>query len=499
MFFGLFQINIFSEFPDPSAKSISDKTSVSSLSLMGERRVPRHYKSLIKCHRAINPKLRIRPFRSKVTFSDDTKAGDNSRIPKSTLFTVPKWDSSSDSMPNVIKHYDEGLSLKMTSPVSTSIPFIQNLNVPFNENTKRRQSLDPNLYLAKTEEVTRDNWLHYQSLPNIQEEELPLSPTETVCSSDHITTNMDKANVPSQTCKEPKVPVPNLLSPQSSTDKPSHIVPSRRRSIKRQKSQDVGDEDLKIVKIPPPEQVKKQSSDESQTSSVTDNSSCSNHQKGSNTFVPTGILRRRKEDLKPRQASTESDTGSYHTVNSFLMQIEKSNSSSIDSFTSANSETNISSLALKDNSNRNESDKMAHSNRLKAPYPKMETSLVPKIIFSQSTPSVTSQSSDDQSSPKWDEKYGEFSSMETVKEAPFPMPKGSQPKHLGLNLRVVPTVPVRSACDSLHLNITDEAQSDTGDHQTRPSSAGDDCSLESTAKPNNHSTINKSSTLDIPR
>lgn len=386
---------------------------------------------MIKSHRTVDPKLRIRPFRAKVTFSEDTKSGEPApelcrEIGKGGATTSTKWDSSSDSISSTYRGNEETISLKRhSSDASERVPIhalLKVSDIPFSDTSKRRQSLDPVLYSKTTKtlddvQLTKDNWLHYQSLPNIQEEDpTPIpSPTE-----------MSPAEKMLQSIRQSPPTNNDRLSPTPSLKEPSEWTGDepRRRSIKRQKSQELTDDDLKkkqppplAVTLPPPvpplrpppQCLKKQSSDESQTSNLTDCSSTSNTNKA--PFVPASILRRRKEDLKP-QASTESDTGSYHTVSSLKMQ--KSNSSSVDSFTSALSE----SLALSVASNG--SDKPVPPNgkyprKLQAQpsvdenngysYTPRPSKLVPKIIFSQSTPSVTSQSSDDLSSPKWDDRF----------------------------------------------------------------------------------------------
>lgn len=448
-------MSVFTELADNQA-NITDRSSVGSLTLKSERsgKQSKQPKSLIKCHRSVDPALKIRPFRSKVTFSEDTKAGDNSISPPvdySRPNVFAKYDSSSESVASVIRTFEErhkrkprlsGSSLRVTSEDSQA----------FSELIKRRQSLDPNLYLnsKKEEEVTEDNWLHYQSLPNIQEEEHPASPTDTVFSSEQLPTgHFEVSNVPRALAGTTALLLPQATQP---------FCAPRRRSIKRQKSQEVFDDEAKSERIPMPALVKKQSSDDSQTS---DNSTNSNQLRGSGQFLPASILRRRKEDLKPRQASTESDTGSYHTVNSFLMQIEKSNSSSIDSFTSATSETN--------NKEKSDGEQHCGGSRLKSAM-FLESPLVPSITFSQSTPSVTSQSSDDQSSPKWDQ--GEFSSMETVREVPYSIRGPAKDFGPIPTVRVAPPTPTTiqaAVYDSLHLNIHDpEETTNGGGSQTKP-------------------------------
>ena len=443
-------------------RNSGDRSSLSSLSLKGEK-PSKQPKSLMKCHRTVDPKLRIRPFRSKVTFSEDTKTGDSPEKRVEVKY-IHKWDSSSESIA------DEPISLKRQRAFSDSTSAISSAqqsalklsDVPFADLSKRRQSLDPSIAMAslKAEELTKDNWLHYQSLPNIQEEDqqqtspTEISPPDVLASAIHDSSPIFPVKIcpPSPAnIQRPLTPTINneptaeefsniqnvLLTPPHSFDQSRWSTGEKRRSIKRQKSQDLPDEDPKPQKLPPPLPQKsflnKQSSDESQTSNMTDNSSSSTNQlKGTSASMLPGILRRPKEDLKSRQASTESDTASYHTVNSY-MQVEKSLSSSIDSFTSAISESNNASLASNGSSHpivpasRDDVEPSTQVDRglpngsryLSSFSPIEHSTLVPKITFSQSTPSVTSQSSDDQNSPKWDEPHAEFSSLETVMEAAY--------------------------------------------------------------------------------
>ena len=523
----------------------------------------------MKCHRTVDPKLRIRPFRSKVTFSEDTKAGDNTLLPEKRG-SVPvegssskygsvfsKWDSSSDSVsscllkPSAEEQQEQPISLKRHHTFSESSAAGPNVrastlkvsDIPFADLSKRRQSFDPTMVAKLSSSSTssagkitplvaenlqdlllnRDNWLHYQSLPNIQEEDqlqqgsqhaspterspprgeafsavTSLTPVTTTSSAEPLTTALPVRVTPPTPSPPPysrptqQSSTNSLLPPQPGTPPLSSAAPSstdsptswkdggRRRSLKRQKSQDVPDEKLPppppapikslpplaAVSLPSPNMttaaariayLNKQSSDESQTSNITEGSSSSTNQlkqpqQGTTTTAAAAgsntLHRARKEDLKPRQASTESDTASYHTVNSYML-MEKSNSSSIDSFTSANSEANNNnnnnsnghsqppkaadeateqrpSLAAVDT--RSPSSPVNGSSALRSYHPLMhhESSLVPTITFSQSTPSVTSQSSDDQNSPKWDDDQGvvagasyqdRFASMEQVLEA----------------------------------------------------------------------------------
>lgn len=511
-------------------RNSGDRSSLSSVSLKGDNPLKtsssKPPKSLMKCHRTVDPKLRIRPFRSKVTFSDDTKAGDNS--PEKRVHLVDGssgskafgnffnlMDSSSDSVSSgLLKPGDDfqgqPISLKRHHTFSESSATPSNArrnstmlkvsDIPFADLSKRRQSFDPSIAAKLAvkplveEELNKDNWLHYQSLPNIQEEDqgsqqtsptetsppkeafsgsIPLSPTISVPTAVHLPTATFPVRILTPPTPSPppySKPVTNvLLPPQPATPPLSGGTLAsdaqqawkdggRRRSLKRQKSQDVPDDkmfpappksSLPPLSSCPPTTVRtlysslnKQSSDESQTSNSSSSTNQLKQPQG------PGVLyraRNKEADLKPRQASTESDTASWHTVNSYKMQsMEKSNSSSIDSFTSANSESNnnnsssngngISSTrdetldrtSAVENSNLNGSPRSYHDHHLIH-----ESSLVPTIIFSQSTPSVTSQSSDDQNSPKWDDRGGSqdrFTSLETVLEAKQNAQRAAQPQ-----------------------------------------------------------------------
>ncbi|KAI2810952.1 chloride channel forming protein [Blomia tropicalis] len=455
---------------DATPSNYGERSSISSMSQRSERHnsmshlpPPKPPKSLMKCHRNVDPKLRIRPFRSKVTFSSDTKAGDNTtgRFDSARF----KWDSSSDSVSSMRSMPNEPLTLKRNSISHSHLdpslqrpkdPALRLSEVSFSEVSKRRQSLDPSLYrqpiIPKPEELSTDNWLHYQSLPNIQEEEQQsqTSPTDTAAPETY-TVNLHGHNSypifsiqpPSSPTNGRKLPSP----PPTTTTTPTTITTiaftfstiTTAYAI----SQDISDEDCHSENVkddktppkqPPPPRpptpppriatLPKQSSSDSHKSN--NSNSSGNQLKGTN--MPPGILRRRKDDLKPRQTSTDSDTTSYHTVNSY-MQIEKSNSSSIDSFTSAISESfaasnNNGNGNSTNNTNTNNSNNNTNVNNNSStcdttneptvsingstgylPSFPIESTLVPTITFSQSTPSVTSQSSDDQNSPKWDTKY----------------------------------------------------------------------------------------------
>lgn len=387
------------------------------------------------------------------------------------------YDSSSESNSSLMKSTEEAQA-KTQRIQKNSRPgiFIEpnvigNVNgeLTFAETCKRRQSFDPSLYRNKpniVEEVDKDNWLHYQSLPNIQEEDQQsnlLSPDNQTGLLDPkdqlkpISTSLEihyqspasapviqirtnpMANLPTSSAttsikpEMTKIPSASIQPTSgSNTGTTSNYQPLKsmaatgstikKHSFKRQKSQEIPDEDIKIRLSQPStsQNIIKQSSEDSQASS---NSST----KGG--IMPPGILRKRKENLK--QASTESDTGSYHTVKSLVMH------SSIDSFTSAVSESaGAGATAANNNANNNNNNSknvtilLHQHNQNENPPPTIadnlllsysaihESTLVPKIVFSQSTPSVTSQSSDDQNSPKWDERYSEFSSVETVAENP---------------------------------------------------------------------------------
>lgn len=421
------------------------------------------HKSLMKCQRQVDPKLRIRPFRSKVTFSDDTKGYDNTLRIRTERFNQYNWDSSSESNSSLMKtqedqqqHHQKQIhphhqSAKRTDSRLETTVFLPKIETSFSENCKRRQSFDPSLYREKinmTEEVDKDNWLHYQSLPNIQEEDQQqqisevsattseFQPKESKIISTSLEMNYQMPPISMlgkiQQSRNPQylqsLSAPEQYEGQSIKLRQIPIIsttsvetpPSKKRNFKRQKSQEIADEDLKIrlgqtqsstTSPGTPSQVIKQSSTDSQASS-------SSSARGS-TQVPPGILRKRKEDQK--QTSTESDTGSYHTVKSLVLNT----SSSIDSFTSAVSDPMVVSIDVEKKYNSNSMTTTLEP--LTPPFTKteqqnissfdrIESSLVPTIILSHSTPSMTSQSSDDQGSLKWDDKFPEFSSVETVLE-----------------------------------------------------------------------------------
>ncbi|XP_075585344.1 uncharacterized protein LOC124495011 isoform X2 [Dermatophagoides farinae] len=490
-------ISVFNQILESNLRRQSKNSSLSSLgsTKTAEQTVRtfKPYKSLIKPSRQADPKLRIRPFRSKVTFSDDTKNDDNTLQIRSIggRGFQYQYDSSSESNSSLMRVQEIGQQQSSSSQHSKtrtrtnprlplpppsvdsnrnfSLKSIQDL--PFNENRKRRQSMDPTIYQRDKpiviEETGQDNWLHYQSLPNIQEEDQqvallslhdvsptiptasdslamgqsiqrtpldirchhqpsatlpekpkPFSPPEEILQPSELPISQpqpEPVNPPLLTTTQITSPdvllSPSLIPETTSTTTMTTSNPVRKKSFKRQKSQEIPDEDLKLRLSSPKTANKimvKQSSSDSQGSS----NSSSN--KG---IMPPGILKKRNETTL-KQASTESDTGSYHTVRSLVMHP----SSSIDSFTSAVSDPitsngNSSSNGENDNTTvtiiNTDKESTLTENRLLS-FPTIESTLVPKIIFSQSTPSVTSQSSDDQNSPKWDERYSEFSSMETI-------------------------------------------------------------------------------------
>ena len=468
---------------------------------------------MIKSSRHVDPKLRIRPFRSKVTFSDDTKNNDDNTLQVRNAgrgFHQYHGDSSSESNSSLMRFQQDiaqqpSQHSKLRSKHTSSTVIQDSKSKTFSiqkslqdsgtffEKRKRRQSMDPTIYhqrdktiLLQDPEINQDNWLHYQSLPNIQEEDQQIvglltlhdtNPSSTIpTASDSLAIGVQTIPLPDIRCQRlspttqqqkqsDNIPSSStsssmtvkqasdalLLSPATSSsssktipEKPTTTSSSwnsaRKKSIKRQKSQEIPDEDLKL-RLSSSQQtpvnkmiIIKQSSSESQGSS-----SNSSSNKGITMMPPPpGILKKRNETIPiKQQASTESDTGSYHTVRSLIMNP----SSSIDSFTSAvsdplnnnnnnsngsssngqNDSTTVTINLDDDNQQQQQQFKSSTSllmeNRLQHSYHStIESSLVPKIIFSQSTPSVTSQSSDDQNSPKWDsERYSQFSeSMETV-------------------------------------------------------------------------------------
>lgn len=256
--------------------------------------------SLFKQTRTRDPNLKIRPFRSKVTFSEDTKCDDGTdsiaSSSKSLLQrALPSIETS--NIPEAVNMYeqDPNTQLELDSPIFQLI----------SPDYLRRQSICQAeiSHSAHSEaEVVAGNeekWLHHQSLPNIQEDENELA-------------------VP---------PSPTLV---------------RKISFKRQKCVTSESAHGKIV-------LKKQLSepDENQLQNLEiEDNKVQETNNSLEKYDSSSSIKCKKKQSKNRQSSTESDTGSYHTAKSFLMQISEENidnmknhsSSSIESYLSASEE-----------------------------------------------------------------------------------------------------------------------------------------------------------------
>lgn len=512
------------------------------------------HKSLMKCHRSVDPHLRIRPFRSKVTFSEDTKAGDNNN--NSSTISLNKssrhlgssgafylgWDSSNESIirGSNTSGQDSGFSSQSRDqhhpPHHRRHQQHDRACSPFTETQKRRQSLDPgivrgtptpnktNLPVKAELEAEPENWLHYQSLPNIQEEETVSCAQTPTDQSPPNSSGPTQKNIPELALHFASPEPPNSPTESSHHDSfTDHLSPAsfdetsglRRKSIKRQKSTDLADEDTKMTKLPAPPPLQSLTSGQLPSTSgskisptgsrplLTKKQSSSDSNNSNNSRTVLGILKNGSNNgsnnNNRKQASTESDTGSYHTVNSLLIEKPASNSSSVDSFTSAFDDSSgasglpqgrqqklaeaevkplkcqvssffptssppppplpvtaittsqpspISTHPLSSGSSSTPSTPKYTS----AFAPIIETSLVPKIVFSTSTPSVTSQSSDDQNSPRWDQRYGSFgSSRETIRDTPGLSSKGTKSGN------PVPGTANRSS-ESLIIDIEDDSR-----------------------------------------
>ena len=257
--------------------------------------------SLFKQTRSRDPNLKIRPFRSKVTFSEDTKCDDGDdgtesieSSSKSLLQrALPAIETS--NIPEGVNIYeqDPNTQLHLDSPIFQLI----------SPDYLRRQSICQAEIAHSEAEVVAGNeekWLHHQSLPNIQEDENELT-------------------VP---------PSPTLV---------------RKISFKRQKCVTSETTHGKIV-------FSKQLSepDENQLQNLEiEDSRVQDTNNSLEKYDSSSSIKCKKKQSKNRQSSTESDTGSYHTAKSFLMQISEENtdniknhsSSSIESYLSASEET----------------------------------------------------------------------------------------------------------------------------------------------------------------
>ena len=282
-------------------KSFITSTSRSTTSTLHTKKVKMLKTSLFKQTRSRDPHLKIRPFRSKVTFSEDTKCDDGTESIASSSKSLlqralPAIETS--NIPETVNIYeqDPNTQLDLDSPIFQLI----------SPDYLRRQSICQAeiAHSAHSEaEVVAGNeekWLHHQSLPNIQEDENELT-------------------VP---------PSPTLV---------------RKISFKRQKCVTSETSHGKIV-------LKKQLSEPDENQLQILEIEDSKVQEPSNSlekYDSSSSIKCKKKQSKNRQSSTESDTGSYHTAKSFLMQISEENidniknhsSSSIESYLSASEET----------------------------------------------------------------------------------------------------------------------------------------------------------------
>jgi hypothetical protein len=294
--------------------------------------------SMFKGSRTVDPKLKIRPFRSRVTFSEDTKTGDKEEL---IYYYIPifQTENSSSELSEILDQRELTIDLNQTQAQHLVVEMPDMLEIR-NETVLRRQSLDPTTIILPEVGTSQEEekWLHHQSLPNIQEGQ-----------EEEIHNELDVQMSPKLSRK---------ISIRRHT---SDRTTERRKSFKRQKPSCQETENEEEIVVENDNLEEKIKSDVSNT---------------------PGFKKKRKE-AKPRQSSTESDTGSYHTACSFLMQISedsedmlKASNSSMDSYRSA----------------------------IETFDPNFDPK-IPKITVTQSTPSITSLSSDDQISTKNTRQY----------------------------------------------------------------------------------------------
>ena len=295
---------------------------------------------MFKGTRVIDPKLRIRPFKSRVTFSEDTKKGDKQEVEKLVYF-IPKsnMDNSNTELYNtndIMDIHPDSLKASLTdnrlyptTHLMVEIP-TEAMADKKAELVLRRQSLDPSLIIeagAQSQEQP-DKWLHHQSLPNIQEGQ-----------EGEDTINSEMLVIQTSPSIGRKVSVRRHTSDRTT---------ERRRSFRRQRESQEPEmieptEEEIIVAIIEDHQ---KSVAAAEAAEVPQNSCAPTEADKFLNDMP--FKKKRKENAaqpKIRQSSTESDTGSYHTANSFLMQISEdredlpeflnTSTSSMDSYTSA--------------------------------------------------------------------------------------------------------------------------------------------------------------------
>ena len=330
------------------------------------------HKSMIKGTRVVDPKLRIRPFKSRVTFSDDTKKGDIQEIEKLVYF-IPKPQTGENSSSELSElsmldvHPDQMRAsltesrLYPTTHLMVEIP-PESLAEKKAEMLLRRQSLDPTLIesvcSSKNCPHEHEKWLHHQSLPNIQEGQ-----------------EGDDSNLIAEALQAQAAPA--IIKQMSVKRQTSDRTSERRKSFKRQTSSHEAEEEyepteeevvaaiiedkLRDITAGRPKEIQPPSAPPDAEPPKFD--------------VPFKKRLKDNPSVKPRQSSTESDTASYHTANSFLMQISEdredlpelinTSTSSMDSYTSALGD---------DQKNGNHSPEV----------------ILPKITFTEPSPSTSS-------------------------------------------------------------------------------------------------------------
>ena len=311
---------------------ISVSRSSSSASKKNIAKMP---KSAILKFRKADPKLTIRPFRSRVTFSEDTK---ETQLPRNMYhveiakpsrgmrmegvdLTISSPElSEADLLTAYIEHRDTISNRSPTSPTSKNSSFLSQLPshkplTPVLEET-RHQSIgeDANSPVFPIDLITaiglpHEYWLRHQSLPNIQEimEEETSSPTNR---SPGFRYSLRRRN-----------------SDKSSQD--------RKLSIKRQSAEDKSSPPKDVPGVP--EELKRRDSaeekrkkfsamaDSSGSNSVgSTSSSAKKHKRKLQAQGP--VPAKEKETIASparslKQSSTDSDSGSYVTARSCVIQI----------------------------------------------------------------------------------------------------------------------------------------------------------------------------------
>lgn len=327
-------------------------------------RLPKN--AILKLRKA-DPKLTIRPFRSKVTFSEDTKEYSGDAPPKS-MYHVPiakpsrgmRSDgvdltisspelSEADLLTAYIEHRDSNRQ-QVPSPLSKTAPPVSPVphrsvpaivTRPSNQEEKRKASLveesgtQPTSFptdLINAIGLPSEYWLRHQSLPNIQE----LGEEESTAGSP--THNKTSARMSFRKAPANAVEVLDLKR--------------SRGSIKRQKSVDNDSSPPKSLpsnappgsqqQLPPALIVRKGSAEERRRRYSSQGNSSSNSTGGSVSTLPPAARRMHRKRLPlqsssrtpsvssaskvpGKQSSTESEASatSYKTAKSFYIQISE--------------------------------------------------------------------------------------------------------------------------------------------------------------------------------